>query len=77
MRKYEITDIQHPVNARLHRIKALIDILRWGVKAGDLGGYIQSENNLSQNGDCWVDGNGRVEIRMKGMIERCYGIWLV
>ena len=38
MRKYEITDIQHPVNARLHRIKALIDILRWGVKAGDLCG---------------------------------------
>ena len=60
MRKYEITGIQHPVNARLHRIKALIDILRWGVKAGDLGGYIQSENNLSQIGDCWVDGNGKV-----------------
>ena len=60
MRKYEITDIQHPVNARLHRIKALIDILRWGVKAGDLGGYIQSENNLSQIGDCWVTGNGKV-----------------
>ena len=56
MRKYEITDIQHPDNARLHRIKALIDILRWGVKAGDLGGYIQSESNLSQIGDCWVYG---------------------
>ena len=36
------------------------DILRWGVKAGDLGGYIQSESNLSQIGDCWVSGNGRV-----------------
>ena len=39
MRKYEITDIQHPDNANLHRIKALVDIPRWGVKAGDLGGY--------------------------------------
>ena len=60
MRKYEITDIQHPDNANLHRIKALVDIPRWGVKAGDLGGYIQSESNLSQDGDCWVAGNGRV-----------------
>ena len=60
MRKYGITDIQHPDNANLHRIKALVDIPRRGVKAGDLGGYIQSESNLSQDGDCWVAGNGRV-----------------
>ena len=60
MKKYEITDIAHPDNSTLYRIKALIDIPGRGVKAGDLGGYIQSENNLSQNGDCWVDGNGRV-----------------
>ena len=55
-----ITDIAHPYNPTLHRIKALIDIPGRGVKAGDLGGYIQSEDNLSQNGDCWVDGNGSV-----------------
>ena len=24
------------------------------VKAGDIGGYVQSENNLSQEGDCWI-----------------------
>ena len=60
MRKYEITDIQHPDNANLHRIKALVDIPGRGVKAGDLGGYIQSENNLSQDGNGWVSGNGRV-----------------
>ena len=60
MKKYEITDIAHPDNSTLYRIKALIDIPGRGVKAGDLGGYIQSENNLSQDGNGWVSGNGRV-----------------
>ena len=25
------------------------------VNIGDLGGWIETENNLSQNGMCWVD----------------------
>lgn len=47
-----------------YRIKALKDFA--DVKAGDLGGYIQSEANLSQDGNCWVyddaiiSGNARV-----------------
>lgn len=36
----------------LHRIKALKDF--GNVKAGDLGGWIEFEANLSQEGDCWV-----------------------
>lgn len=36
----------------LYRIKALKDFN--GVKIGDLGGYIESEGNLSHDGDCWV-----------------------
>ena len=36
----------------LYRIKALRD---FGiVKAGDLGGYIEKEENLSHYGNCWV-----------------------
>ena len=36
----------------LHRIEALKD---FGiVKAGDKGGWIEKEENLSQYGDCWV-----------------------
>lgn len=35
-------------------IKALIDIPRHGVKAGDLGGFVTGEHNLSQEGDCWI-----------------------
>ena len=38
----------------IHRIKALRDIPRFNVKAGDLGGWIQYESNLSQEGDAWV-----------------------
>ena len=30
------------------------------VAAGDLGGWIKSEKNLSQDGDAWIDGNARV-----------------
>jgi hypothetical protein len=40
----------------LHRIKALVDIPRHGVKAGDLGGYVANHHILSQLEDCWVGG---------------------
>ena len=36
----------------LRRIQALKDF--GTVKAGDLGGYIGCEKNLTQSGDCWV-----------------------
>ena len=43
---------------KLFRIKALI---RFGsVDAGDLGGYVCTEDNLSQEGDAWVSGNAKV-----------------
>jgi hypothetical protein len=29
------------------------------VKLGDLGGYVQSEANLSQEGDCWITFNAK------------------
>jgi len=58
--KYEITDIAHPANPELHRIRALRDIPRYGVKAGDLGGFVESEANLSQEGECWVAGEAIV-----------------
>lgn len=42
----------------LYRIEALRDFS--DVKKGDLGGWIQSEDNLSHEGNCWVDANSRV-----------------
>ena len=42
----------------LYRIKALKDF--GDVKAGDLGGYIEKEDNLSHDGNAWVYDNARV-----------------
>ena len=55
MKKYCFTGetIDH-YGVTLHRIKALIDIPNFGVKAGDLGGWIEKEENLSHDGDAWV-----------------------
>ena len=58
--KYEITDEVHPQNSNLKRIRALRDIPRHSVKAGDLGGYVESEDNLSQEGDAWIYGEASV-----------------
>jgi NDP-sugar pyrophosphorylase family protein len=38
----------------LYRIKALKSIPSKNVKKGDLGGWVESYNNLDQKGDCWV-----------------------
>lgn len=38
----------------LYRIKALKDINNADVHAGDIGGWIAGEDNLSRDGDCWV-----------------------
>lgn len=51
--KYEFTDetMEHD-GYLLHRIRRLSD--------GKLGGWIESEDNLSQEGSCWVDGEAKV-----------------
>ena len=56
MKKYELTNETKTLagGTVLHRIRALRDIPRHGVKAGDLGGLIEKENNLSQDGDAWI-----------------------
>ena len=43
---------------KLYRIEALKDF--GVVKAGELGGYIESENNLSFDGEAWVCENAKV-----------------
>ena len=53
--KYEITSIAHEKYPFLHRIRALRDIGS-EVKAGDLGGFVESESNLSfePGDDAWI-----------------------
>ena len=42
----------------MYRIIALKDFA--DVKKGDIGGFIKSENNLSQEGNCWIYDNAEV-----------------
>ena len=61
MKKYELTDKTKVIaDVTLHRIRALIDIPEHNVKAGDLGGWIEAERNLSQKGAAWVADSARV-----------------
>lgn len=51
--KYELTnEIIEYKGHTLYRIKALKDFA--DVKAGDIGGYVESPCNLSQKGNCWI-----------------------
>ena len=60
-KKYEIVkdDTKECFGHTLYRIRALIAI-GLSVSAGDLGGYVESEKNFSQDGDAWVSDNARV-----------------
>ena len=52
-RKYEMTNITMEFEERtLYRIRALKNFRN--VKAGDLGGWVSGEYNLSQEGECWI-----------------------
>lgn len=58
-KKYKFTgETREIVGVTVHRIRALVDFSI--VKAGDLGGWIESEANLSQEGDAWVFDNATV-----------------
>lgn len=56
-RKYELLGRERN---GMRLIRALRDIPRIGVTAGDIGGYVEDEKNLSQEGDCWVYGDALV-----------------
>lgn len=56
-KKYEITGMAHPVYPELHRIRALQRVSET-VGPGTLGGYVQSEENLTQENDgAWIYGD--------------------
>ena len=61
-KKYELlendTIVINDGKTTLYRIKAIKDF--GDVKSGDLGGYIESEDNLSIREICWIYDNARV-----------------
>lgn len=57
--KYEITDIVgYRFKQKVYRVRALKDF--GDVKKGDLGGFVSSYENLSQDDNCWIYDNAVV-----------------
>ena len=58
-KKYKLTDeyIVH-CGIKLFRIEALKDFRN--VRKGDKGGFVENENNLSHDEDCWISGDAKV-----------------
>ena len=59
MKKYELTDDSITFMGRkLFRIRAIRSFN--DVAVGDLGGYIEKEENLSHDNDAWISDNARI-----------------
>ena len=76
MKKYEFTGETKEIKllfrtAVLHRIRATVSF--GFVKIGDLGGWIEKEENLSHEGKAWVWGNAEVcgDAEVWGNAEVC------
>ena len=78
MKKFELTSesIVNIFGKRLFRIKALIEF--GGVKEGELGGFVEKEENLSHEGNAWVCGNAKVygDAWVCGNAEVCGKAWV-
>jgi len=63
LKKYEFTDETKEVDGRiLHRIMAVSDSMV--AKRGDLGGWVETGYNLSQDDSSWIGGNACVYDRV-------------
>ena len=60
MKKFELTAefVTNIFGKKLFRIKALVAFC--DVEKGELGGFIEKEDNLSHSGDAWVYGDAQV-----------------
>jgi len=54
-KKYEFTGKTYRKLKQIRALKNFND-----VKAGDIGGWIEKEENLSHEGNCWVSDNAKV-----------------
>ena len=60
MKKFELISefVTNVFGKKLFRIKALVAF--GNVEKGELGGFIEKEDNLSHDGNAWVYGNAQV-----------------
>lgn len=72
MKKFELltTDAKDLFGRKLFRIRALRDF--GDVKAGELGGYVEKEGNLSHDGNAWVYNDANIY----GNAEICGNSWV-
>ena len=56
--KYSLTNKKQYLLKTLFQVKAEMSF--GNIAKGDLGGWIEKEDNLSQDGDAWVFGNAKV-----------------
>ena len=72
MQKYKFTGITKEVYGRtLNQIVCVTAFA--SIKSGEIGGYIEKEANLSQDGNAWVCGNAKVcgeAILRRGFTEK-------
>jgi acetyltransferase-like isoleucine patch superfamily enzyme len=77
-KKYIFTGLSKNIGEKvLHQIKAVKDIK--DITAGSIGGFIEKEENLSHDGDCWIGPNVHVynnafiegNARITGISEIC------
>ena len=60
-KKYEFTgEVKSWFGRTLHQIRALVRIEKYDINPGDLGGWIEKEENLDHDGNAWVYGNAQV-----------------
>jgi hypothetical protein len=70
IKRYEFTgETEFYAGRTLHRIRALVDIPTVGVAAGDLGGWIEGEDNLPHDGTAWVF----PAVKVMGTFTRLWG----
>ena len=77
MKKYEFTgEVKVKFGVTFKRIRALINF--GNVKKGELGGFIEKEENLSHSGDAWVSVDAWVcgNARVYGNAEVCGNAWV-
>ena len=69
--KYTLTDeAKEFCGKKLHRVVCLKAFA--SVAVGETGGWVESENNLSQDGNAWVYGNAQVSGDARVMSEKDY-----
>ena len=74
MKKYQLTEESKQIGGiTLHRIQALKSF--GNIKEGDLGGWIEKEENLSHDGNAWVYDN--VWVYGNAEIDSCDKIFWV